>query len=60
MLAASICGIQDITLEKGMLKVSWIESWKAVFLARSRLGAVGKVKEKVITKAQLKRLLRKP
>jgi hypothetical protein len=31
-----------------------------VFLTKSRLRTVGKVKEKVITKAQLERLLRKP
>ena len=67
MLVATICGIQDISLEtseeeisKKMSKISRTESWKAVFLAGSRLGTVGKVNEKVITKAQLERLLRKP
>jgi hypothetical protein len=43
-----------------MLKISQTESWKAAFLARSRLGIVGKVNEKAMTKAQLERLLRKP
>ena len=67
MLAATIRGIKDISIEtseeeisKKVSKVSRTESWKAVFLAGSRSGTVGKVNEKVITKAQLERLLRKP
>ena len=60
MLIALIYGIQDEISKKEMSKISQTESWKAVFLTRSRLGVVGKVKEKVITKAQLERLLRKP
>jgi len=65
MLAASICSIQDKIPKAGIPKagVSQIprtESWKATFLARSRLGMAGKVNNKVVSKAQLERLLRKP
>ena len=61
MLAASIRGIQDKENPKaGTSKIPRTESWKAAFLAGSRSGAVGKVNDKVISKAQLERLLRKP
>ena len=67
MLAASIHGIQDgeILNKKGIPKagtsqIPRTEGWKAAFLAGSRSGAVGKVNSKVISKAQLERLLRKP
>jgi hypothetical protein len=67
MLAASIRGIQDgeILNKKGIPKagtsqIPRTEGWKAAFLAGSRSGAVGKVNSKVISKAQLERLLRKP
>ena len=66
MLVALIYGIQDEILNKkgipkaGMSQIPKTEGWKAVFLARSRSGTVGKVNSKVISKAQLERLLRKP
>ena len=62
MLAASICGIKDTEIlnKKGMSKIPKTESWKATFLARSRSGMAGKVNNKVVSKAQLERLLRKP
>src|SRR5271167_4032038 len=65
MLAASIRGIQDEIPRAGIPKagtsqIPRTEGWKAVFLAGSRLGTVGKVNSKVISKAQLERLLRKP
>jgi hypothetical protein len=67
MLAASIRGIQDgkILNKKGIPKagtsqIPRTEGWKAAFLAGSRSGTVGKVNNKVVSKAQLERLLRKP
>jgi hypothetical protein len=65
MLVASIRSIQDEILKAGILKagtsqIPRTEGWKAAFLARSRSGTVGKVNNKVVTKAQLERLLRKP
>ena len=67
MLAASIRGIQDTEIlnkkgipKAGTLQIPRTESWKAVFLAGSRSGTVGKVNDKVVSKAQLERLLRKP
>ena len=60
MLAASIRGIQDEIPKGGTVQIPRTEGWKAVFLAGSRSGAVGKVNNKVISKAQLERLLRKP
>jgi hypothetical protein len=42
-----------------MSQIPRMESWKVAFLARSRLGIVGKVNNKVVSKAQLERLLRK-
>jgi len=61
MLAASIRGIQDTEIsKKEMSKISRTESWKATFLAGSRSGMAGKVNDKVVSKAQLERLLRKP
>src|SRR5271168_4472106 len=66
MLAASIRGIQDKEIPKagipkaGKSQIPRTEGWKAAFLAGSRLGAVGKVNNKVISKTQLERLLRKP
>src|SRR5277367_5339052 len=67
MLAASICGIQDVEIlnKKGIPKagtsqIPRTEGWKATFLAGSRSGMAGKVNNKVISKAQLERLLRKP
>ena len=67
MLAASIHGIQDVEIlnKKGIPKagtsqIPRTEGWKAAFLARSRSGTVGKVNNKVVSKAQLERLLRKP
>src|SRR5271167_1996519 len=61
MLAAAIHGIQDEILnKKGMAQIPRTEGWKATFLAGSRSGMAGKVNSKVISKAQLKRLLRKP
>jgi hypothetical protein len=65
MLAASIYSIQDGEILKvGILKVRTLqiprtEGWKATFLAGSRLGVAGKMNNKVVSKAQLKRLLRK-
>ena len=66
MLAASIRGIQDGEIPKagipkaGTSQIPRTEGWTAAFLAGSRSGAVGKVNNKVISKAQLERLLRKP
>jgi hypothetical protein len=61
MLAASIRGIQDKKISKAeMSQIPRTEGWKAAFLAGSRSGSVGKVNNKVINKAQLERLLRKP
>ena len=66
MLAASIYSIQDEILNKkgipkaGTLQIPRTEGWKATFLAGSRLGMARKVNNKVISKAQLERLLRKP
>jgi hypothetical protein len=52
MLAASICGIQDREIPKAeMLQILRTEGWKAAFLAGSRSEAVGKVNNKVISKA---------
>ena len=59
MLVVSICSIKSKFLTTGLLQIPRTESWKAVFLAGSRLGVVGKVNNKVISKAQLERLLRK-
>jgi hypothetical protein len=64
ILAVSICSIQDEIpkagiLKAGILQISRTESWKAAFLAGSRSGVVGKVNNKVISKVQLERLLRK-
>src|ERR1700716_4328493 len=66
MLAASICSIQDREIPRvgipkaGTSQIPRTEGWKAAFLAGSRSGTVGKVNNKVVTKAQLERLLRKP
>ena len=43
-----------------MLQIPRTESWKATFFARSRSGMARKVNNKVVSKAQLERLLRKP
>jgi len=67
MLAALICSIQDEILnkkrilnKKGTSQIPRTEGWKAAFLAESRSGTVKKVNNKVVSKAQLERLLRKP
>ena len=60
MLVVSIHGIQDEIPKAGTSQIPRTESWKAVFLARSRSGTAGKVNNKVISKEQLERLLRKP
>ena len=60
MLIASIYNIKSKNLKAGTEQIPRTKGQKAVFLARSRLGVVGKVNNKVISKAQLKRLLRKP
>jgi Reverse transcriptase (RNA-dependent DNA polymerase) len=65
MLAVSIRGIQDEIPKAGIPKAGTFqihrtESWEAAFLAGSRSGTAGKVNNKVISKAQLERLLRKP
>ena len=66
MLAASIRGIQDKEIPRagipkaGTSQIPRTEGWKATFLAGSRSGMVRKVNNKVISKAQLERLLRKP
>ena len=64
MLVVSIHGIQDEIPKAGipkagMSQIPRIESWKAAFLARSRSGTARKVNNKVISKEQLERLLRK-
>jgi hypothetical protein len=66
MLAASIRGIQDGEIPRagipkaGTSQIPRTKGWKAAFLAGSRSGTVGKVNNKVVSKAQLERLLRKP
>ena len=66
MLVASIRGIQDREIPKagipkaGTSQIPRTEGWKATFLTGSRLGIARKVNDKVISKAQLERLLRKP
>ena len=61
MLVASIHSIQDGEIPKaGTSQIPRTEGWKAAFLARTRSGTVGKVNNKVVSKAQLERLLRKP
>jgi hypothetical protein len=61
MLAASIRGIQDrVVPHTGTSQIPRTEGWKAAFLAGTRSGTVGKVNNKVVSKAQLERLLRKP
>ena len=59
MLAASIHSIKYKSLRVGTEKILRTEGWKATFLARSRLGTARKVNNKVISKAQFKRLLKK-
>ena len=49
-----------ISKKQGRYKYPERKAGKAAFLARSRSRAVGKVNSKVISKAQLERLLRKP
>src|SRR4051812_5999735 len=60
MLAASIHGIQDKISKARMSQIPRMEGWKAAFLAESRSETVGKVNNRVISKAQLEKLLRKP
>ena len=42
------------------VKVQTADSWKAVFCAGTRTGVAGKADNRVITKAQLERMLKKP
>ena len=61
LLAASIRSVQSEVLpSQEPAGVVLQDSWKAVFLAGSQAGAVGKVNNKVINKAQFERLLKKP
>jgi hypothetical protein len=59
LLAVSIRqGHDEVLPQDETIKPS--DGWKAAFLAGSQAGVVGKVNNKVISKAQLLRMLRKP
>jgi hypothetical protein len=66
LLAASIRQSPSEELPKEELpkaetaKVQKADSWKAVFCAGTRTGVAGKVENRVFTKAQLERMLKKP